>query len=480
MQYLYFIPNFAENLNFKLITFRYMKLYYKYNFLRQFIEVKNLSKKQILEVLGSTDYYTLNQWLSGRVPVHMNGIILLCNHFNIGLENFVVDFDCNVTRSNIAALECDDSVKLQYNNGLLQSFMSENKLIKRDLLEALGSSDYISINTWLKGSTPMHICAILRFCNYYGIPLSDFFLNDGRPLVMSITNDVTAQTTPTEMYGLREGPGRKIVLTYVDNPPITSAPQQKAVEKYHKLYADYSSTDDNASKHFDSYETKKDRVKEQTENEEVLRLKLEHEKELRKMEHEYSEREVAIRKECADMWAAERSGYLSVIEQLKNQLAIATGVRRHLILEKIMRPGLHLQNKDLTPQQKVKLWEIMKRYGASQGFSYDRYFKEGFRQWELTGTDQMKIDFLQEHALEIWPDDEKDESSFKEIANQKGEFYRTIGRVFGLKKTFSEYAMALGMGANSVLNHFSSDDWKDYERIGILAIVEEFEKEISE
>lgn len=198
------------------------------------------------------------------------------------------------------------------------------------------------------------------------------------------------------------------------------------------------------------------------------------------MEHEYSEREVAIRKECADMWAAERSGYLSVIEQLKNQLAIATGVRRHLILEKIMRPGLHLQNKDLTPQQKVKLWEIMKRYGASQGFSYDRYFKEGFRQWELTGTDQMKIDFLQEHALEIWPDDEKDESSFKEIANQKGEFYRTIGRVFGLKKTFSEYAMALGMGANSVLNHFSSDDWKDYERIGILAIVEEFEKEISE
>jgi len=35
----------------------------------------------------------------------------------------------------------------------------------------------------------------------------------------------------------------------------------------------------------------------------------------------------------------------------------------------------------------------------------------------------------------------------------------------------------LGMGSNSVINKFSNDDWADYERVGILTILQEFEHE---
>ena len=135
----------------------------------------------------------------------------LIDNFNIGLENFICDSD-NVS-SNSQIKDEPEVVSLEYNNHFLRSFMIDNNLTKKDLLEALGSSDYKSINSWLDGKTPIHICAMLRLCNYYGMPLDGFFLKNGEKTIIRPLNDFEAQKHPTNNYGLRNGRGRKIIET---------------------------------------------------------------------------------------------------------------------------------------------------------------------------------------------------------------------------------------------------------------------------
>lgn len=152
----------------------------------------------------------------------------------------------------------------------------------------------------------------------------------------------------------------------------------------------------------------------------------------------------------------------------------------NMIIEKLTQPGAHLNCDDLTPNQKKLLWEIMKRYGASQGFAYDRFFKEGFLQWELIGINSIKRKFLESHQTDLFPEGNVPEGFIETICQNDGEFYRTLGRAFGLKKIFTDYMGTLGMGSNSVLNKFSTDDWKAYERVGVLAVVGDFERELKD
>lgn len=150
-----------------------------------------------------------------------------------------------------------------------------------------------------------------------------------------------------------------------------------------------------------------------------------------------------------------------------------------MITDKLANPKTHLVCDDLTPNQKKLLWEVMARYGALQSFAYDRFFKEGFLAWELKGIDQIKRDFLAEHRGEMFPDgvDADKLPSEEDMISGAGVFYRVLGMTFGMKKVFTEYMNGLGMGSNSVLNKFSTDDWKAYERVGIMAVMEEFERE---
>ena len=100
-----------------------------------------------------------------------------------------------------------------YNYGYLQQFMDSHKLAKKDLLEALGCGDYVSLNKWLDGKVPVHVTAMLRFCNYYNIPLDGFFFDgDGMPAEIRPTlPDSKSQTLPVDGYGIKEGRGRGIV-----------------------------------------------------------------------------------------------------------------------------------------------------------------------------------------------------------------------------------------------------------------------------
>lgn len=150
----------------------------------------------------------------------------------------------------------------------------------------------------------------------------------------------------------------------------------------------------------------------------------------------------------------------------------------NMIIEKLQQPEAHLQCDDLTPTQKKQLAEVMLRHEMKWGLAYNRFFRFGFKEWELKGIDKIKRDFLSQHQEEIFPPNlDMSQPTPDDMVNGKGVFYRMLGMTIGMKKLFMEHMNTLGMGSNSVINKFSNDDWADYERVGILTILQEFEHE---
>lgn len=149
-----------------------------------------------------------------------------------------------------------------------------------------------------------------------------------------------------------------------------------------------------------------------------------------------------------------------------------------MIIEKLTAPETHLTCDDLTPTQKKLLDEVMARHGAKWGLTYNRFFRFGFKEWELRGIDQIKRDFLEEHHDDIYSADGSVLlPPIDVIVSGNGMFYKILGMKVGMKKCFTEHMNTLGMGFNQAISKFSVDDWIDYERVGIRAIMEEFERE---
>lgn len=133
-----------------------------------------------------------------------------------------------------------------YDYRFLSRFMRENNLTKKDLLEALGVTDYVSLNRWLDGLTPIHLAAMLRMCNYYQIPVSSFFMDGDSGVRNDEYNELPqfhptlphpdAQPLPTDGYGMDSATTKKRRGQGIVNPNITerkmsSFNQRRAVEQ---------------------------------------------------------------------------------------------------------------------------------------------------------------------------------------------------------------------------------------------------------
>ena len=128
-----------------------------------------------------------------------------------------------------------------------------------------------------------------------------------------------------------------------------------------------------------------------------------------------------------------------------------------MIIEKLQQPEVHLQCDDLTPNQKKLLAEVMLRHEMKWGLAYNRFFRFGFKEWELKGIDQIKRDFLSQHQEEIFPPNlDMSQPTSDDMVSGKGVFYRMLGMTIGMKKLFMEHMNTLGMGSNSVINKFSN------------------------
>lgn len=219
-----------------------------------------------------------------------------------------------------------------FNYGYLAKFREEHKLTKKDLLEALGSSDYTGISRWLDGKTPIHVTAMLRLCNYYQIPFEGFFFDaDGESQLTIRPPMADSQTMPTDGYGIGQGAGKSIVETQVTERIITSKAQAQAVadglkrkEQQVKSQQRAAETAPAASEHVEEplpHEGLTDSPTPLSESEAILRLRLEHAQEMMKLEREYRDREDHIRRDCQTNFDAERNRLMDIIERQNAELS---------------------------------------------------------------------------------------------------------------------------------------------------------------
>ena len=225
-----------------------------------------------------------------------------------------------------------------YNYGYLQQFMDSHKLAKKDLLEALGCGDYVSLNKWLDGKVPVHVTAMLRFCNYYNIPLDGFFFDgDGMPAEIRPTlPDSNSQTLPVDGYGIKEGRGRGIVETRITERQISSQAQATVVADGLARQSEQQHRRDEALMQLEQ-RTDAGRLLPEAEEtsekaagtttgqqnlvETILRMQLEHANEMRTTEREHHEREDRIRRDCQASFDAERNRLMDIIERQNAELS---------------------------------------------------------------------------------------------------------------------------------------------------------------
>lgn len=149
-------------------------------------------------------------------------------------------------------------------------------------------------------------------------------------------------------------------------------------------------------------------------------------------------------------------------------------------LKEKLLDGQPLAVADLTPDQKKSLYSFLVSRGASEGFGYDRFFKVGFSKWELTGIDEIKRQFLKDNldALQAVENDNihmlRSETVQDAIIDTIGGFWALINQVKGLQQKLVDLMSAQGMCRTSVLNHFLADDWRTFQRQGILKVWAEF------
>lgn len=133
-------------------------------------------------------------------------------------------------------------------------------------------------------------------------------------------------------------------------------------------------------------------------------------------------------------------------------------------LIKILNRHGHLKAADMPAEEKKRLYLLMEQYGATQSTTYNRFFDKGFDLWELQGIDQCKSSFISQspHAAEC-------------LQKVGSGFYTRLTDFPGLKSNLANYMAERGMGhRNTVRKRFDADDWRQWERKGIWAIIEEF------
>lgn len=152
--------------------------------------------------------------------------------------------------------------------------------------------------------------------------------------------------------------------------------------------------------------------------------------------------------------------------------------------EKVLVPYGAMAVADLTAEEKRQLYALMVRKGASEAFGYDRFFKEGFAQWEIDGIWQCKIDYLHHlHTDEKLELDIKGDNLVHYTADgtertfdlkQAGDFWRFLGDI-RKRIHFGDYMSRLGMKSQTTVSkRFAVDDWKEYELTGIRQVTDEY------
>jgi len=140
-------------------------------------------------------------------------------------------------------------------------------------------------------------------------------------------------------------------------------------------------------------------------------------------------------------------------------------MERH-IFTKLESPGGHLEAKDLTADEKRGLYTLMGKYGLPESTTYNRFFDKGFDPWEMAGINQCKTDFVETVENE----------AIKNILYGTDDgFYSALPEGSGYRMRLVSHMAERGMVHRATVEkRFDADDWKEWERRGVRAVIDEF------
>lgn len=120
---------------------------------------------------------------------------------------------------------------------------------------------------------------------------------------------------------------------------------------------------------------------------------------------------------------------------------------------KILNHRGHSTSADFTPREKKKLFAFFGMYGMTKGTLHNRFFRDGFKEWEIKGVELCIKEYCSKAGVE--PPDRMED------------FFKTCDR-----KTFVSYMSLQGMSRPTVYKRFDAWLFKVWEVKGIENLID--------
>lgn len=109
---------------------------------------------------------------------------------------------------------------------------------------------------------------------------------------------------------------------------------------------------------------------------------------------------------------------------------------------------------DFSVKEKEMLFSFFENHGMKRSTAYNRFFRDGFKDWELNGVECCIKDFCISNEIPC-PSDMRS-------------FFRTTDR----KELFVSYIGNMGMSRSTVYKRFKNFSFKDWEIVGIRTLID--------
>lgn len=125
------------------------------------------------------------------------------------------------------------------------------------------------------------------------------------------------------------------------------------------------------------------------------------------------------------------------------------------IFENLLNGSGCATSSDFLPEDKRTIFNVMSSKGMSDGTAYNRFFRDGFSQWELRGIRQVITDYVKANSL--------DESLLDNLPG----FYKSLAD----KTAFKQYMNGLGLGFNTTIYRFNGFNFRKWEMDGMEQVI---------
>lgn len=125
------------------------------------------------------------------------------------------------------------------------------------------------------------------------------------------------------------------------------------------------------------------------------------------------------------------------------------------IFEKLLEGGIIADVAELSSDEKRLIYDTMREYGMSDGTTWNRFYRDGFKPWELRGVRNIMAEFVKEQRLD------------PALLLEPKLF---IGQL-PVKRQFHKKMESYGMCATTTDYRFKGWNFKPWEEAGIRRIV---------